>query len=326
MSMSRKLTRTEMLVGGYKFFRYLVRGGLFFINLEVTKRCNARCNFCDYWKEKPPRELEDYVPVVEKLKPLSVGLTGGEPLLREDLPNLITSLRRNFGFLHISLITNGSLLTMEKGIELWEAGLDELSISLDYLDGRHDAARGLSGLTRHIIAVAPGLAAAGVDLSFNLVMKSGNYREVPQIVRECAGMGIKVSVSTYNCWRTNNRSHMIDKNELRVLTNVIEELKELKRTFGNLTNSHLYLEGMLDFFEKENVAACTAGLNWIQVTPDGMIKRCSDQPVAIHYSEWREGFFEPTDCGHCWYSCRGGAQEPWSIKRFIEKAKDALTA
>ena len=157
-------------------------------------------------------------------------------------------------------------------------------------------------------------------------MKRGNYREVPHIVRKCAGMGIKVSVSTYNCWRTNNRSHMIDKTELRVLANVIEELKELKRTLGNLTNSYLYLEGMLDFFEKENVPACTAGLNWIQVAPDGMIKRCSDQPVAIHFSEWRKGFFEPTDCGNCWYSCRGGAQEPWSIKRFIEKAKDALTA
>jgi MoaA/NifB/PqqE/SkfB family radical SAM enzyme len=323
--MSRGLTRTEMLVGGYKFFRYLTRGGLFFINLEVTKRCNAHCNFCDYWKEKPPQELKDYVAVVEKLKPLSVGLTGGEPLLREDLPDLIASLRRNFGFLHISLITNGSLLTKEKGLELWEAGLDELAISLDYLDSRHDAARGLPGLTRHIITVATELAAAGVDASFNLVMKSGNYKEVPQIVRECAGMGIKVSISTYNCWRTNNGIHMIEEDELRVLANVIEELKELKRTLGNPTSSHLYLERIPDFFEKKNIPGCTAGLNWIQVTPDGMIKRCSDHPVAVHFSEWRERFFEPTDCGRCWYGCRGGAQEPWSLKRFIEKSKDALT-
>jgi MoaA/NifB/PqqE/SkfB family radical SAM enzyme len=322
--MSRKLTRTEMLIGGYKFFRYLTRGGLLSINLEVTKRCNARCNFCDYWKEKPPEELKDYVQVVRKLKPLSVGLTGGEPLLREDLPDLIASLRRNFGFLRISLVTNGSLLTREKGLELWEAGLDELSISLDYLDSRHDAGRGLPGLTKHIIAVAPELAAAGVNLSFNLVMKSSNYREVPQIVRECAGMGVKVSVSTYNCWRTNNRTHMIEKNELRELANVIEELKELKRTLGNPVNSHLYLEGIPEFFEKENIPGCTAGLNWIQVTPDGMIKRCSDHPVALHFSQWRQRFFEPTDCGRCWYGCRG-AQEPWSLKRFIEKSKDALT-
>ena len=52
--MSRRLTRTEMLFGGYKFFKYLAVGGLLSVNLEVTKRCNAHCNFCDYWKEKPP--------------------------------------------------------------------------------------------------------------------------------------------------------------------------------------------------------------------------------------------------------------------------------
>jgi len=321
--MSRRLTSTEMLIGGYKFFRYLTRGGLLSINLEVTKRCNARCNFCDYWKEKPPLELKDYVPVIEKLKPLAVGLTGGEPLLREDLPDLIASLRRNFGFLRITLVTNGSLLTREKGLELWEAGLDEMSISLDYPDGRHDAGRGLPGLTKHIFAVAPELAAAGVDLYFNLVMKSSNYKEVPQIVRECAGMGIKVSVSTYNCWRTNNRDHMIEKDELRALANVIEELKELKRTLGSPVNSNYYLDGIPEFFEKENVPGCTAGLNWIQVTPDGMIKRCSDHPVAAHFSEWRGRFFEPSDCGRCWYGCRG-VQEPWSWKRFIEKARDTL--
>ena len=315
-----------MLIGGCKFFRYLARGGLFNINLEVTKRCNARCNFCDYWKEKPGLELKDYVPIVEKLKPLSVSLTGGEPLLREDLPDLIASLRQSFGFLNISLITNGSLLTMEKGLALWEAGLDELSISLDYLDGRHDEGRGLPGLTRHILAVAPELAAAGVKLCFNLVMKNGNYKEAPQIVRECAGMGIKVSVSTYNFWRTNNRSHMIERDELQVLAGVIEELKELKRTLGNLTTSNLYLEKIPEFFDKQSIPGCTAGLNWIQVTPEGMIKRCSDHPVAVHFSEWRESFFEPTACGRCWYSCRGAAQEPWSLKRFLEMSQDALSA
>lgn len=323
--MSRRLTRTEMLIGGYKFFKYLLRGGLFFINLEVTKRCNARCNFCDYWKEKPPPELKDYVPVVAKLKPLSVGLTGGEPLLREDLPDLIASLRRNFGFLHISLITNGSLLTVEKGLELRDAGLDELALSMDYLDDRHDAARGLPGLSQHGIAVARALAAAGLDVSFNVVAKRSNYRELPGLVRDCAAMGIKVSVSTYNGWRTDNHSHMVDESDLAGLVEVIEELKELKTTLGNLSTSRAYLERIPAFFEKKEIPGCTAGLNWVQVTPDGMIKRCSDQPLAMHFSEWTGAFFEPTGCGRCWYGCRGAAQEPWTFKRFIDNAKDALS-
>jgi MoaA/NifB/PqqE/SkfB family radical SAM enzyme len=314
----------EMLIGGFKFFRYLVMGGLLNINLEVTKRCNARCDFCDYWKEKPGVELKDYVPVVEKLRPLSVSLTGGEPLLREDLPHLIARLRQNFGFLNLSLITNGWLLTKEKGIELWKAGLDELSISMDYLDARHDKGRNISGLTRHIMAVAPELAAAGINLCFNLVLKGGNYKEAPRMVRECAAMGINVSLSTYNCWRTNNRTHMIERDELGRLEAVIEELKDLKRALGNLTSSPSYLEKIPEFFERKGVPGCTAGLNWVQVTPDGMIKRCSDHPAVIHFSQWHDTFFDATDCGRCWYSCRGAAQEPWTLKRFIELSKEAI--
>lgn len=324
--MSRKLTRAEMIIGGYKFSRYLLGGGLFNVNLEVTKRCQARCDFCDYWKEEPVPELSDYVPVVKKLNPLSVSLTGGEPLLRKDLPQLIASLRRNFRFLFISLITNGGLLTLEKGLELWNAGLDELSISLDYLDHRHDEGRGLPGLTKHILSVAPQLKAAGVNLCFNVVMKRGNYLEVPRLVREISKLGVKVSVSTYNGWRTNNRNHVIERDEIHRLEGIIAELKDLGKSLGNLTSGDFYLDGIPRFFNDGTMPGCTAGLNWVQATPDGMVKRCSDHPVSVHFSGWRRGFFGRTDCGRCWYSCRGAAQEPWTLKRFIDMSRDALSS
>lgn len=314
-----------MTIGGYKFLEYLTRGGLLNINLEVTKRCNARCNFCDYWKEGISPELKDYVPIVKKLKPLSVSLTGGEPLLRQDLAQLIGSLRRSFGFLFISLVTNGSLLTLERGLQLWQAGLDELSISLDYLDERHDRDRGLPGLAGHILSVAPSLQLAGVNLCFNVVLKSENYREVPKILDQASKMGIKVSLSTYNCWKIRNEDHMVPKGELLELNGVIKTLSDLKKQQEVLTTSEYYLDKIPEFFEKRGIAGCTAGLNWIQVTPDAMIKRCSDHPVAGHFSEWHRGFFKPTRCDRCWYSCRGAAQEPWTWKRFVDIAKETLT-
>lgn len=322
--MARKLTTAEMISGGQSFFRYMLRGGLLNINLEVTKRCNARCDFCDYWKIKAPPELTDYVPVVRKLKPLSVGLTGGEPLLRQDLADVIAGLRQSFGFLHIGLVTNGALLTHARGLELWNAGLDQLSISLDYLDERHDRERGIPGLYRHIMAVVPGLVAAGVKLCFNVVMKRENYREVPQIVHAAAAMGVKVSLSTYNCWRINNETHMIEPTEAAQLRAVLAELKRLKKDLGNLTTGHYYLDQMPEFIATRSVSGCTAGLNWLQVTPDGMIKRCSDHPVRCHFSKWHSRLFAPTRCGNCWYSCRGAAQEPWTLKRFLAEAREAL--
>lgn len=322
--MGRKLKIGEMIAGGYKFFKYLTRGGLLNINLEVTKRCNARCNFCDYWREEATPELEDYVAIVRKLNPLSVSLTGGEPLLRKDLSEIIASLRQNFGFLFISLITNGWLLTYQRGLELWEAGLDELSISLDYLDERHDEGRNLAGLSEHILQTTPQLTDAGVNLCFNVVIKKGNFRVIPQIVLRAAEVGAKVSLSTYNGWRIGNDNHMIDKDQLPALKEVISELKVLRKELGNITTGDYYLDRIPVFFEKKGIPGCTAGINWVQVTPDGMIKRCSDHEVACHFSEWQKSFFAPTECDRCWYSCRGAAQESWTLGRLFENAQNVF--
>jgi len=313
-----------MSAGGYKYFKYLLKGGILNLNLEVTKRCNARCDFCDYWKEKAPPELEDYVPLVRRLDPLSVSLTGGEPFLRNDLPELIASLRRSFDFLFISLITNGSLLTLEKGLDVWKAGLDEFSISLDYPDERHDRERGIPDLTKRIFSAAPQLKAAGVNLCFNVVIKRENYLDVPEIVKRSAEMGIKVSLSAYNGRRVGNERHMVPAEELPALTNAVETLKRMKRELRNVTTGDYYLDKVPEYFSARFIPGCTAGKNWVQVTPDGMIKRCSDQAAVGHFSSWHKGLFEPTRCGNCWYSCRGAAQEPWSLKRFLEMAVDAF--
>ncbi len=319
------MTFSEMAIGGYRFAGYLAWGGLFNVNLEVTKRCNARCDFCDYWQEDHPEELTDYVPVLRKLRPLSVSLTGGEPLLRPDLADIIGSLRRNFGFLVIGMVTNGLLLTPKRGRELWEAGLDDLSISLDYLDERHDRDRGLPGLVKHILAVVPELKKAGVDVCFNVVLKKGNFREIPAILERAAALGVKVSLSTYNFWRIGNDAHTLEEEDLPALGGVLAKVKDFKKRRNTLTTGEFYLDRIPEFFKNRRVPGCTAGLNWVQVTPDGLLKRCSDHPVACHFSQWRRDAFEPTECQRCWYSCRGAAQEPWTFKRFVQMSREALS-
>ena len=321
---SRPLSVREMIYGGISLARYLARGGLFNINLEVTKRCNARCDFCDYWKEPRREELTDYVPVIRHLRPLSVSLTGGEPLLRKDLVDIISSIRRSFGFIYISLITNGALLTVKKGMELWEAGLDEFSISLDYMDERHDEERGIKGLTRHILKVAPVLAQKGVNMCFNTVIKRSNFRELPLFSRYVHSLGIKQSFSTYNEWRVGNAEYSIPADELDELKRVLEKLKQIKRELGHIETGEFYFDRIAEFFSTGGIPGCTAGINWVQVTPDGYVKRCSDFPVECHWSEWNKNTFEPTDCTRCWYSCRGAAQEPFTFKRLVEMAREAL--
>lgn len=113
-----------------------------YLRLSVTDRCDLRCNYCmpvgfsDY--EVPENwlsfdEVERVVSAFAKLGVSSVRVTGGEPLLRKNLPDLISRLSKVSGLDDISLSTNGTQLTKYSSA-LKEAGLNRINVSLDSLD------------------------------------------------------------------------------------------------------------------------------------------------------------------------------------------------
>ncbi|MBM4354809.1 MAG: radical SAM protein, partial [Deltaproteobacteria bacterium] len=110
------------------------------IYLEVTRRCNLRCRHCDIWmtegKEgsalRPEMTADRIRSVLSELVPhglLAVDLFGGEPLLRPELPGLVRDLRE--AGLHVTVTTNGTLLSDRVCEVLVEAGLSQLLVSLD---------------------------------------------------------------------------------------------------------------------------------------------------------------------------------------------------
>lgn len=112
------------------------------LRISVTDRCNIRCFFC--MPEQPvdflPRaeilsfeEIERFVRVAVGLGVHKLRLTGGEPLLRRDLPVLIGKLGRLPGVTDLAITTNGILLA-ELARPLYEAGLRRINIHLDTLD------------------------------------------------------------------------------------------------------------------------------------------------------------------------------------------------
>ena len=112
------------------------------LRVSVTDRCNIRCFYCmpaDNVEFMPKAELlsfeeiERVVRVGTTLGIDRVRLTGGEPLVRRDLPKLISQLVKIPGIVDIGLTTNGVLLG-EQAQQLRDAGLQRLNISLDALD------------------------------------------------------------------------------------------------------------------------------------------------------------------------------------------------
>lgn len=147
--LTRKLTPMRKAKGLLKLGMTTLARRPRLVNLEVTKFCNAKCDFCDYWKTKESPQLDDYVDVVKRIRPLMVSITGGEPLLRKDLPQIIRRIHESMFFIYIGMVTHGQLLSVQKANELWEAGLDQLSISMNWMGAAHDKERGIPGLFDH---------------------------------------------------------------------------------------------------------------------------------------------------------------------------------
>src|SRR5215217_9611178 len=124
------------------------------VHFEVTLRCNAACGFCDYWKTDPgarAAELKSFADAARYFNPMLVTFTGGEPTLRRDLENIVAEVDGAIRLKYVTLITHGGMLSPERALSLWNAGINQFNISLDYLDARHDAARGIPGLTEKIM-------------------------------------------------------------------------------------------------------------------------------------------------------------------------------
>jgi GTP 3',8-cyclase len=111
------------------------------LRVSVTDRCNFRCQYCMPaeglpWLERSElltfEEIERLVRLLVQLGVRSVRLTGGEPLVRRELPKLIAMLSAIDGLEDLSLTTNGYLLT-RMADELVEAGLERINVSLDSL-------------------------------------------------------------------------------------------------------------------------------------------------------------------------------------------------
>ncbi len=301
-----------------KYVSLRVRRMPVLVHFEVTLRCNAKCGFCDYWKtdaSEKDRELKSYADAARFFNPMLVCFTGGEPLLRRDLEDLVAGVNSAINWKYMTLITHGAMLSAERGQSLKDAGINQLSISLDYLDQRHDEARGIPGLTAKIFDAVEGMRARGIDnIRFNTVIKRDNIDQIRPILARAAELGCGVNFSVYTDFKNGNVDHLLQADqqvEIEVL--VAELLAYKKRRRGVITNSDHYLERLPRYTRGEMTEPCESGISTIHIDPAGGVRRCPDFPVDFHWKDWRR--YQPINCNRCYYACRGEAQAPLRIDR-----------
>ncbi len=305
----------------YKYYRNLLQKRAISVNLEVTKRCNAKCDFCDYWKTKKEDAISDYGPVIKKIDPMMVSITGGEPLLRLDLPDLIRGIKKAVPIIYVGMITNGALLTLEKAKKLKAAGINQIGISLDYLDERHDQSRGIPGLWKHVSELIPQLPKLGFDaIILNWIILEENFEQTLAVAEQAKAWGVRVSYTAYSDLKNMNDQHFLSPENMKKFPDMMDQVLKFKRkNKAFVRSSDFYLERIPRFYGHQQIPNCPAGLRWIQVTPEGWFKACSELPPTVFWDKYdHQKSFEKQDCTACWYSCRGEAQTPINWHRIRE--------
>ncbi|WP_240795570.1 GTP 3',8-cyclase MoaA [Aquibacillus halophilus] len=201
------------------------------LRISVTDRCNFRCTYCmpkeifgkDF--QFMPKEhllsfeeIERLASIFVELGVKKIRLTGGEPLLRRNLPDLIKKLVAIDGLEDIGLTTNGFLLEKMAG-QLKEAGLKRVNVSLDALDDNLFKSINDSGVgIDRILKSMKKAQEVGLEVKVNMVVKKGmNDNEVVPMAKYFKEQGIALryiefmDVGQHNGW---NFDKVITKKEL----------------------------------------------------------------------------------------------------------------
>ena len=290
------------------------------VSIEVTKRCNARCDFCDYWKISDRDEMTDFTDVVRRFDPLVVVFTGGEPMLRRDLVPICKSIKDLPGFRYLTVLTHGGFLSETKIKELVSAGVNQINISMNYPDERQDKERGLPGLFKRLEATVPKMVAEGYTgvFTFASMLMVDNMHDAAPLIRLAHKWGINIAFSGYNDLKNGNQSHMVSPAQMAEFKQVCADIIKLKRELGNVMTSDYFFETLPEFYEKRKIDGCQAGKIMIHVNPKGMVQPCAELPPVAHYSEFLPGNYAGAGCSSCFDACRAEPQAPLTLRRLAE--------
>jgi len=154
----------------------------------ITKECNLRCKMCTYWKGIYENELntDDVKRILDKLKNAGISilsLTGGEPLMRKDISEILNYAKFECEIDYVRLQTNGVLLT-KNIIDSSLESLDDIWLSLDGIGKTHDIIRGIDGTFSKIEKNIEYLNSREdrPNLIINTVVNKYNVEEISKIV------------------------------------------------------------------------------------------------------------------------------------------------
>ncbi|GGA30222.1 GTP 3',8-cyclase MoaA [Paenibacillus physcomitrellae] len=263
------------------------------LRISVTDRCNFRCTYCmpkelfgDDFASLPQEELLTFDEIRRLVKLfVSMGvrkirLTGGEPLVRSGLPDLVASLASIEGVEDIGLTTNGLLLGRQAQ-PLYQAGLRRLNVSLDALEPERFASINGRGIKPAVILKNIELAQSlGFHLKVNMVVQKGvNDSEILPMAAYFKGKGIPLRFIEFmdagngNGW---SFSRVVTKQEIYERLSRVYDLEPVEPGyFGEVAAKYRYRDGGAEvgFISSVSESFCSSCTR-ARLSSDGKMYTC----------------------------------------------------
>jgi MoaA/NifB/PqqE/SkfB family radical SAM enzyme len=300
-------------------------GRPFCVSFEITYSCNARCKHCHLGGavDEVRATAAEYGRLSRELKPVVGQVSGGEPLLRRDVEQVVEAIQDGKGVPFVVLTTNGALLARAKYDKLRAAGVDEFSLSLDYPDERHDVFRGIPGLFGKISNLAASLRdVSDTKITLSCVVQRDNFREMVRLADLARSWNFKMNFSTYTPLRTHNLDYMVPPGEIDELRDMIRRVLEHKRAYGTVYTSDYVFSRMPEYFLNSSIPGCRAGDRFFVVNPDGTLSPCG--LIIRKYKSQKEIkrlFLKGNTCAECFTSIRANTEKPvrYAVKDSYKK-------
>src|SRR5882724_12188532 len=251
---------------------------------EVTYRCPLHCPYCSNPTQmRNDRELttDEWCRIIREaaeLGVLQIGFSGGEPLVRRDLAELVHGARE--ASLYTNLITSGIGFDDDRIDALRDAGLD--SVQLSFQSDKADLADEIAGARAHRrkLDVAAKIRAAGIPLSLNFVIHRRNIDRLPEMIELSEMLGaerVELANVQFYGWAFLNRAALLPTQEQ--VTRAREIAMEAK---GRLAGKIDIFYVLPDYYETRPKPCLNGwGQRYLTVNPLGDVLPCPTASSAI---------------------------------------------
>jgi pyrroloquinoline quinone biosynthesis protein E len=245
---------------------------------ELTYACPLQCPYCsnpiDYARYQAELSTEDWLRVLtqaRKMGAVQLGFSGGEPLTRQDLPELVKHAR-DLGY-YSNLITSGYGLTEEKIIQLKEAGLDHIQVSIQASSQElNDHIAGTASF-EHKKAVAHLVKKHGYPMVLCVVIHRENIHQMAEILAMAEELGadyLEIANTQYYGWAHANRDLLLPTQEQFVKAEAIAQAYK-EKVAGKMKIYYV----VPDFYEDRPKACMNGwGTTFLTIAPDGVALPC----------------------------------------------------